>query len=120
MNKKRTIATWFNVILGFLVLVIALGNGLDILGSNGGAGSSPWGIKRTIVNVQTWINVLWGILILIKRIPNWLLLTLGLFGTVLFIYYDFYIKYFYWVQILILVVICLFFAYETYKDYAIK
>lgn len=36
MNKKRTIATWFNVILGFLVLVIALGNGLDILGSNGG------------------------------------------------------------------------------------
>ncbi|QCZ56279.1 hypothetical protein UCCLB521_1715 [Levilactobacillus brevis] len=36
MNKKRTIATWFNVILGLLVLFIALGNGLDILGSNGG------------------------------------------------------------------------------------
>lgn len=120
MNKKRTIATWFNVILGFLVLVIALGNGLDILGSNGGAGSSPWGIKWTIVNAQAWINILWGILILIKRIPNWILLTLGILGTALFIYFNFYIKYFSWIQILSLVVICLFFAYETYKDYAVK
>lgn len=120
MNKKRTIATWFSCILGFLVLFIALGNGLDILGSNAGAGSSPWGIKWTIVNVQTWVNILWGILILIKCIPNWLLLTFGLLGTALFIYYNFYIKDFYWFQILILVVICLFFAYETYKDYVVR
>ncbi|GEA98518.1 hypothetical protein LBR02_10830 [Levilactobacillus brevis] len=46
MNKKRTIATWFNVILGFLVLVIALGNGLDILGSNGGGRIKPLGNKE--------------------------------------------------------------------------
>ena len=45
MNKKRTIATWFNVILGLLVLFIALGNGLDILGSNGGGGNGPLGNK---------------------------------------------------------------------------
>jgi hypothetical protein len=117
MNRKRTISKWGNLILGLVVLFLALGHGLEILASNAGAGSEPWGIRWTIVNIGMWVNLLWGILIFVRRIPNWILLVVSVSGLVFFAYFNYYVQYFFWLRFLILTIVCGYFVYGTYRDY---
>lgn len=90
------------------------------LGSNASWGRAPWGLGWTVVNIEMWVNLLWSILIFVRRVPNWILLVLGVIEIPLFVYFNFYIDYFFWVQILILAVAGGYFAFETYRDYRAK
>lgn len=120
MNRRRTIATWLNIIIALLVLVIALVNGLSIVASNHELAPGPWKVSWIVVNIQMWMNLLWGVAILIRRVPNWFLFILGLMGTALFGYLNIYVQYFFWFQDLILSLVCLFFAYGTYRNYKVR
>jgi len=113
MNRKRTISKWGNLIIGLVVLLLALGHGLEILASNAGAGSEPW----TIVNVGMWVNLLWGLLIFVRRLPNWILLIVSMIGLAFFAYFNYYVQYFFWLRVLILTIVCGYFVYGTYRDY---
>lgn len=120
MNRKRMTNKWVNLALGIVILFVALSNGVDILGSNASWGRNSWGIGWTVVNIEMWVNLFWGVLIFVKRVPNWILLVFGVIDIPLFIYFNFYIKYFFWFQILALIIVCGYFAYGTYRDYREK
>jgi len=83
MNRKRKLPTWLNIIIAVLVLVIALVNGISIVGSNHQLEPGPWGVGWIFVNIQMWVNLFWGVAILIKRVPNRFLFVVGVMGTVL-------------------------------------
>ncbi|MCT3575492.1 hypothetical protein [Levilactobacillus brevis] len=117
MNRKRSISVWLNLALAFTILVIAIGNGVSILAANNGREPGPWGIRWIFVNIEMWVSFFWAFLVFFRRIPNWILCIVGLVEVALFIYLNFYLQYFYWIQDLILVSVCVFFAYGTYSDY---
>ena len=69
------------------------------------------------MNIEMLVNLFWGVLIFVKRVPNWILMVFGVIEIPLFIYFNFYIKYFFWFQIVALMIVCGYFAYGTYRDY---